>query len=165
MSIPKELMVLGLQANNARAAAPVVGREVALKDNSRIDYTQINTGARQQVVKVVSQFPAQGEEVPRGTRIDLVTIPREAVGVGAFAVDERIKVVYGERSVVDLSREVEANDRVKEVFDAGDPYEKLTEVDKKVVDDYLIEKQIAQRETPAAELGKLFGEMQMVYKF
>lgn len=164
MSIPRERLAIDLQPT-ARAPAPLAVREVALKDNSRIDYAQINTGARQQVVKVVSQFPAPGEEVPRGTRIDLSTIPRDAVGVGAFAVDDRIKEAYGDRSVVDLGREVESNERVKEVFDGGDPYERLGEVERGAVDDFLVEKGIAQRETPVEERGKLFGEMQMIYKF
>ena len=131
----------------------------------KLDVVAIKKGTATKPTFVLEQFPAPGEEVAAGTTINLVMLPKDRVQVDDVVVDLRIKEAFREQDVTKVREDIDDKPRVKEVFDRNIEYEALNAEDKKVVNEYMIEKGIATQDATAEDFKVLHDDIDVLYKF
>jgi hypothetical protein len=135
---------------------------LALKDNSqyleRINQADLQ---RQFVLPsttiVLTQDPAPGTQVPVGTQINLTLVNKGDFPTGSLGVSAAVGKKW--QRAGDVMNAVEgAGSGLKAILDKGDPYEKLDQGDKAVVDGFF------RQQIGDADVASAYNDVAFIYE-
>ncbi len=120
--------------------------------------------AKYTTLVVVDQIPKPGEEVPLGTPVSLVFIPKDEFGVADVAgLDVSIAEKYGGKKFKDVIADVDKSEQAVDVIKAKKEYGELSDAEKKAVKDFAVSNGLADETATDEKVEKIYQDIAFIY--